>query len=145
MTLKHRLRDIISTILFRAWRPVQRGDDPPWYQMYGGEYDDCDSQMDFGSNSCKLFWWLMSTFLHTLEIQEWTLEEQNRSLLNSPVIFTTNLGLLFGPVATFSIFLNVNIPSITLPKTTCFPSKKSHLAVVIKNLRKKKSPSLVVE
>lgn len=59
--------------------------------------------------------------------------------LNVPVIFTTNLGLLFAPVATFSIFLNVNIPSMTLPKTTCFPSRKSHLAVVMKNLRRRVS------
>jgi len=50
-----------------------------------------------------------------------------------PVIFTTNFGLLFAPVGTFSIFLTVNIPSITLPKTTCLLSKKSHFAVVIKN------------
>lgn len=27
----------------------------------------------------------------------------------------------------------MSIPSITLPKTTCFPSKKSHLSVVMKN------------
>lgn len=43
------------------------------------------------------------------------------------------LGLLFGPVGTFSIFLTTSKPSRTLPNTTCFPSKKSHLAHVIKN------------
>jgi hypothetical protein len=53
--------------------------------------------------------------------------------LDGPVIFTTSLGLLFGPVGTFSIFLSVSIPSMTFPNTTCFPSKKSHFAVVIKN------------
>ena len=72
---------------------------------------------------------------HSRDI-EMNIRAWNRSLLNAPVIFTTNLGLLFGPVETFSIFLNVNIPSITLPKTTCFPSKKSHLAVVMKNWEK---------
>lgn len=50
-----------------------------------------------------------------------------------PTIFTASLGLLLGPVGTFSIFLTVSMPSITLPNTTCFPSKKSHLAVVMKN------------
>lgn len=54
----------------------------------------------------------------------------------SPVIFTTSLGLLFGPVGTFSIFRSVSIPSMTLPKTTCLPSKKSHFAVVMKNCGK---------
>lgn len=54
--------------------------------------------------------------------------------LDGPVIFTTSLGLLLGPVATFSIFLSVSIPSMTFPNTTCFPSKKSHFAVVTKNL-----------
>ena len=52
---------------------------------------------------------------------------------DSPTIFTANLGLLLGPVETFSIFLRVSIPSITFPNTTCFPSRKSHFAVVIKN------------
>ena len=44
-----------------------------------------------------------------------------------------SLGRLFGPVATFSILRRVSIPSITRPNTTCFPSRKSHLAVVMKN------------
>lgn len=42
-------------------------------------------------------------------------------------------GLLFGPVGTFSIFLMTNNPSITRPNTTCLPSRKLHLAHVIKN------------
>ena len=50
-----------------------------------------------------------------------------------PVILTASFGLLFGPVGTFSILRNVSIPSMTLPKTTCFPSRKSHGAVVTKN------------
>lgn len=58
-----------------------------------------------------------------------------KDLQHLPVIFTTNFGLLLGPVGTFSIFLSVNIPSITFPNTTCFPSKKSHFAVVMKNYR----------
>jgi hypothetical protein len=54
-------------------------------------------------------------------------------LQKSPVILTANLGRLFGPVGTCSIFLTVSIPSITRPKTTCFPSRKSHTDVVMKN------------
>jgi hypothetical protein len=53
--------------------------------------------------------------------------------MNIPVIFTASFGLLFGPVETFSILRNVSMPSMTLPKTTCFPSRKSHGAVVTKN------------
>ena len=37
------------------------------------------------------------------------------------------------PTGAFSIFLTTNIPSMTLPKTTCLPSRKSHLAAVMKN------------
>lgn len=55
-----------------------------------------------------------------------------------PVILTTNLGRLFGPVGTFSILRSVSIPSMTRPKTTCFPSRKSHFAVVTKNLQAKR-------
>jgi hypothetical protein len=40
---------------------------------------------------------------------------------------------LFGPVGTFSILRKVSMPSMTLPKTTCFPSRKSQVAVVTKN------------
>merc|ERR1719378_1320350 len=43
------------------------------------------------------------------------------------------LGLLLGPVGMFSIFLTMSNPSMTRPKTTCFESKKSHLAHVTKN------------
>lgn len=43
------------------------------------------------------------------------------------------LGLLFGPVGTFSIFLTTSKPSRTLPNTTCLPSRKSHLEQVMKN------------
>ena len=50
-----------------------------------------------------------------------------------PVIFTTSFGLLFGPVGTFSILRKVSMPSMTFPKTTCFPSRKSQGAVVTKN------------
>lgn len=62
---------------------------------------------------------------------------------HEPVILTTSFGLLFGPVATFSILRSVNIPSITRPNTTCFPSRKSHLAVVMKNCRDVKIRSKV--
>ena len=46
---------------------------------------------------------------------------------------TGSFGLLFAPVGTFSIFLMMSRPSITLPNTTCFPSRKSHFAHVTKN------------
>jgi len=49
------------------------------------------------------------------------------------VMMTGSLGRLLGPVATFSILRSVSRPSISLPKTTCLPSKKSHLAHVMKN------------
>lgn len=52
-----------------------------------------------------------------------------------PTILTNSFGLLFGPVGTCSILRNVSIPSITRPKTTCFLSRKSHFAVVMKNCR----------
>jgi hypothetical protein len=52
---------------------------------------------------------------------------------DSPTILTANFGLLFGPVGTFSILRSVSIPSMTLPNTTCFWSRKSHWAVVMKN------------
>lgn len=41
--------------------------------------------------------------------------------------------LLFAPVGTFSIFRTVNKPSMTRPKTQCFPSRNSAGAVVMKN------------
>uniref|UniRef100_A0A7C8YDN4 Uncharacterized protein n=1 Tax=Opuntia streptacantha TaxID=393608 RepID=A0A7C8YDN4_OPUST len=45
-----------------------------------------------------------------------------------------SLGRLFGPVATFSIFLTTKRPSpSTLPNTTCLLSSHSHFAQVIKN------------
>lgn len=56
-----------------------------------------------------------------------------RIKMHVPTIFTANFGLLFGPVGTFSIFRSVSMPSTTFPNTTCFPSKKSHFAVVMKN------------
>lgn len=40
---------------------------------------------------------------------------------------------LLAPVGTFSIFLTVNRPSVTRPKMTCFPSRNSAGAVVMKN------------
>lgn len=72
------------------------------------------------------------------------------------LMVTGIFGLLFGPVGTFSIFLTTSMPSNTrpkrydkswvrfrrrvnqtsgdcLPKTTCLPSRKSHLAQVMKN------------
>ena len=49
------------------------------------------------------------------------------------VMMTGSLGLLFGPVGTFSILRRVSRPSRSLPKTTCLPSRKSHLAHVMKN------------
>ena len=54
-------------------------------------------------------------------------------LAYSPTIFTANFGLLLGPVDTFSIFLRVNMPSITFPNTTCFPSRCPVGAAVMKN------------
>ena len=56
-------------------------------------------------------------------------EESERA----PTILTASFGLLLGPVGTFSILRSVSMPSITRPKTTCFPSRKSHFAVVMKN------------
>lgn len=41
--------------------------------------------------------------------------------------------LLLAPVGTFSIFLTVNKPSMTRPKTQCLPSRNSAGAVVMKN------------
>lgn len=54
---------------------------------------------------------------------------------SAPVILTTSFGRLFGPVGTFSIFLRTSRPSesSTLPKTTCFPSRKSAGWQVMKN------------
>lgn len=46
---------------------------------------------------------------------------------------TGNRGLLFEIVGTFSTFLTMSIPSRTLPKTTCLPSRKLHFAQVMKN------------
>jgi len=40
---------------------------------------------------------------------------------------------LLAPVGTFSIFLTTNIPSTTLPKTQCLPSRNSAGAHVMKN------------
>lgn len=77
-------------------------------------------------------WEKLATFHHILRKAE-SMTVPHRREENAPIILTTSLGRLFGPVGTFSIFLNVNIPSTTLPKTTCFPSRKSHLAVVTKN------------
>lgn len=48
-------------------------------------------------------------------------------------ITTGSLGLLLGPVGTFSIFLITTSPSMIFPNTTCFPSSQSHLEHVIKN------------
>ena len=62
-----------------------------------------------------------------------TQRQQFWELANLPVIFTANFGRLLFPVATFSIFRNVSMPSVTRPKTVCFPSKKDAGAVVMKN------------
>ena len=40
---------------------------------------------------------------------------------------------LLAPVGTFSIFLTTSIPSTTLPKTQCLPSRNSAGAHVMKN------------
>jgi hypothetical protein len=72
------------------------------------------------------------TFPHTLRYTHETPFRQI-DIDYIPTIFTTSFGLLFCPVGTFSILRSVNMPSMTLPKTTCFPSKKSHFAVVMKN------------
>jgi hypothetical protein len=48
-------------------------------------------------------------------------------------ITTGNFGRALGPVITFSILRKVNKPSTRRPNTTCFPSKKSAFAQVIKN------------
>ena len=52
---------------------------------------------------------------------------------DAPTMRTSSFGRLFGPVGTFSILRTVSIPSMTRPNTTCFPSKKSHFSVVMKN------------
>ena len=57
------------------------------------------------------------------------------NVMNIPVILTASFGRLLGPVGTFSILRSVSMPSMTLPKTTCFPSRKSHGAVVMKNCK----------
>ena len=58
----------------------------------------------------------------------------NKHYISPHCVTTTgSLGLLLGPVGTFSIFLMTNKPSMTFPNTTCFPSRKSHFAHVIKN------------
>lgn len=43
------------------------------------------------------------------------------------------LGLSSLSIGTFDIFLTTYIPSITCPKTTCFPSKWGHGFKVMKN------------
>lgn len=48
-------------------------------------------------------------------------------------ITTGSLGLLLGPVGTFSIFRITRSPSMIFPNTTCFPSSQSHLEQVMKN------------
>jgi hypothetical protein len=62
-----------------------------------------------------------------------SLQVKMKGKADAPVIFTTSLGRLFGPVWTASILRSVSMPSMTLPKTTCFPSRNSHFAVVMKN------------
>lgn len=62
-----------------------------------------------------------------------TQRQRPQEMVNVPVIFTANFGRLLFPVATFSIFRSVSIPSVTRPKTVCFPSKKAAGAVVMKN------------
>jgi hypothetical protein len=56
---------------------------------------------------------------------------------NSPhsSIIIVYLGLFYGPTGVASILLKTYIDpaSITLPKTTCFPSNQSHFVQVIKN------------
>ena len=47
------------------------------------------------------------------------------------------LGLLLDPVGAFSIFLMTKSPSMIRPKTTCFRSKKSAFAHVMKNCKGK--------
>jgi hypothetical protein len=42
-------------------------------------------------------------------------------------------GLAYSPTSTASIFLTLNIPSITRPNTTCLPSKNGVGTVVMKN------------
>jgi hypothetical protein len=69
------------------------------------------------------------------------LDVYNDILLQAPnpicshsVIMMGNFGIPLGPlVGTFSIFLKVNNPSISLPKTTCLLSKKCAGSQVIKN------------
>lgn len=77
----------------------------------------------------------MVTFRHTLLYHDDKPTHHSSSCneTNLPTTFTASLGLLFGPVGTFSILRSVSIPSITFPNTTCLPSKKSHFAVVMKN------------
>lgn len=85
--------------------------------------------------------------MHNIKLSSdfWNKKNRNRSfkLISFPYLFfhicphcditTGILGLLLGPVGTFSIFRITSNPSITRPNTTCFPSRKSHLAQVMKN------------
>ena len=75
------------------------------------------------------------TFRHILESEKGLVSAGCRKGDTSslPVILTTSFGRLLGPVGTFSIFRSVSMPSMTFPNTTCFPSRKSHFAVVMKN------------
>jgi hypothetical protein len=73
------------------------------------------------------------TAFYAFQINKHLNHNKTMNLNNVPVIFTTSFGLLFGPVGTFSILRKVSMPSMTLPKTTCFPSRKSQGAVVTKN------------
>lgn len=80
---------------------------------------------------CLLTFPRILRFKVELEMKNIRLDE----VMNIPVIFTASFGRLLGPVGTFSIFRSVSMPSMTLPKTTCFPSRKSHGSVVMKNCK----------
>jgi hypothetical protein len=58
-----------------------------------------------------------------------------RSQIHLALDLRSRLGThrLLAPVGTFSIFLTTNIPSTTLPKTQCLPSRNSAGAHVMKN------------
>uniref|UniRef100_A0A0A9EAG7 Uncharacterized protein n=1 Tax=Arundo donax TaxID=35708 RepID=A0A0A9EAG7_ARUDO len=69
-------------------------------------------------------------------VQEYnTSPDQGPSYISPHSLITqASFGRLFGPVATFSIFLMTSrLSPSTLPKTTCLLSSQSHLAHVIKN------------
>jgi hypothetical protein len=90
-----------------------------------------EKHLKFGNCTTFLHYVYISPHSENLPVSHFICRTGQR--VHAPTILTTNLGLLFCPVGTFSIFRSVNMPSMTFPKTTCFPSRNSHCAVVMKN------------